>query len=174
MTDSQYGYVHKGNILLFQKGPLSQWYGAYKNQDAGIFHGDANNPFYFNCCEQWMMWNKAMVFADDYTAELILNEKNPSKQKDLGRLVRGFDPSIWDSVKEDIVFVGNYLKFTQNPHLHEYMISYPKNTIFAEAAPWDKIWGIGLGPEDPSSGDVSKWQGQNLLGKALNRVRALL
>jgi ribA/ribD-fused uncharacterized protein len=173
-TSAEYGYVQRGNIVLFQKGPLSQWYGAYKGQEAPMFHGDHTNALYFNCCEQWMMWNKANVFGDIETAAKILSETNPKLQKDFGREVKNFDPARWNEVKEDIVFLGNYMKFTQNSHLTEWMLSYPINTVFAEAAPWDKIWGIGLGPEDPDSGDISKWQGENLLGKALSRVRKLL
>ena len=34
-----------------------------------------------------------------------------------------------------------------------------------------KIWGIGLGPNDPKAWDVSTWEGQNLLGKVLMQVR---
>jgi ribA/ribD-fused uncharacterized protein len=121
-----------------------------------------------------MMAQKAFIFNDWDTAELIIGERYPGTQKDLGRRVKNFDPTIWDVVKEDIVFLGNYHKFTKCNHLRDFLFSYDKDTIFAEAAPWDPVWGIGLGPEDPNAGDPSKWCGQNLLGKAISRVRKLL
>ena len=49
-----------------------------------------------------------------------------------------------------------------------------KNYIIAEASPWDKIWGIGLAAEDPKSWDVTTWEGENLLGKALMKARDFL
>lgn len=48
------------------------------------------------------------------------------------------------------------------------------NKILVEASPYDKIWGIGLAVTDPRAADQDKWQGQNLLGKALMRVRDTL
>lgn len=175
-TPEEYGYVQHDNIVLFQKGPLSQWYGGFDNQPfSGMIHG--NPPewcFVFNCCEQWMMWHKACVFGDAETAKKIERELNPAAQKALGREVKNFDPVVWDTVKEDIVFAGNFLKFTQNEHLRTFLKQFPFDTIFAEAAPWDPVWGIGIGPTAPFALDPSQWRGQNLLGKAISRVRKLI
>ncbi len=43
-----------------------------------------------------------------------------------------------------------------------------------EASPNDRYFGCGLGMNDPDVGDVTKWTGQNLLGKALMEVRTEL
>ena len=43
--------------------------------------------------------------------------------------------------------------------------------IIVEAAPTDRIWGIGLAEDDRRALDRSEWRGQNLLGFALTRVR---
>jgi ribA/ribD-fused uncharacterized protein len=40
-----------------------------------------------------------------------------------------------------------------------------------EASPYDRIWGIGLGAEDPKAKHPSTWQGENLLGFALMDAR---
>ncbi|MNI91462.1 hypothetical protein D3C73_1491250 [compost metagenome] len=46
--------------------------------------------------------------------------------------------------------------------------------ILVEASPSDKIWGIGLAPDDPNAQIPARWLGQNLLGKALMEVREYL
>jgi predicted NAD-dependent protein-ADP-ribosyltransferase YbiA (DUF1768 family) len=38
----------------------------------------------------------------------------------------------------------------------------------------DKIWGIGLGAQNPKAWSKSTWKGQNLLGEALMVVREQL
>jgi ribA/ribD-fused uncharacterized protein len=46
-----------------------------------------------------------------------------------------------------------------------------KDKIIVEASPYDKIWGIGLGVDNPDALDISKWQGSNWLGIAIMQVR---
>ena len=46
-----------------------------------------------------------------------------------------------------------------------------KDWEFVEASAYDKIWGIGLGENNPDIFDVEKWQGQNLLGKAIKEAQ---
>ncbi len=44
--------------------------------------------------------------------------------------------------------------------------------ILVEASPYDKIWGVGFGPNDPEINDPSKWpENSNLLGRTLMSVR---
>ncbi len=166
----EYGYVVKDGFCLFQKGPLSQWWGAYKGQESPFrsnILGTEMGPYY-NCAEQFMMAMKASIMRDEETLKLILAEKNPAKHKDLGRQIKNFNGELWNQVKFAVVALGNFNKFSQNPELKEFLLAFPEDTIFAEAAPWDKIWGIGLGPEDPRSLNVSTWQGENLLGQVHN------
>jgi ribA/ribD-fused uncharacterized protein len=177
-TPEEYGYVQHGNIVLFQKGPLSQWYGGFSGQSGG-FHPmlDKNRMSTdqrCNCAEQWMMLAKAAIFNDEDTFNLIRDATNPKDQKDLGRLIKNYDETLWSKHKYTVVVSGNTWKFKQNPHLKEFITQFPRNTIFAEAAPWDRVWGIGLGPEDPRALDPKQWNGENLLGKALSKVRNLL
>jgi ribA/ribD-fused uncharacterized protein len=192
-TPEEYGYVYKNNILAFQKGPLSQWWGSFKDQsadihvfDLSVMIGDiitlavdpsaemwkrGHNKFTFNCCEQWMMACKAFAFSDIETFDLIIAEKNAANHKALGRQIKNFDSSVWDLLKYKIVSYGNSLKFAQNPDLLEFLRQFHRQTIFVEAAPWDKIWGNGLSPEDPKCFDLRFWQGENLLGQAIGEVR---
>ena len=98
---------------------------------------------------------------------------NPYKIKALGRLVKNFNQEIWDKHKEDIVFNGNLLKFSQNKKLCKQLLATGDKEI-VEASPTDTIWGIGLAETDPDIYDKSKWRGTNLLGKAIMKVRNVL
>lgn len=145
--------------VFFWDGPFSQWY---------------NSPFYedgilFQTAEHYMMYFKAVLFADQATAKLILEAKSPRDVKALGRQIKNFDSAIWDKFKLQIVIKGNLLKFSQNSVLLSLLQTHADKT-FVEASPYDKIWGIGLDENDERCLDESKWLGQNLLGKALDVV----
>jgi hypothetical protein len=43
--------------------------------------------------------------------------------------------------------------------------------LLVEASPYDRIWGIGLSADDPRASTPSTWQGRNLLGHILTKVR---
>lgn len=120
----------------------------------------------FICNEQWMMYNKAILFGDQETADKILKATVQADIKHLGREVKGFDPKVWDEHKVDIVYKGAYEKFSQNPTLKEYLLN-TKDSILVEGSMTDKIWAIGrrysLNPHE--------WRGTNLLGFILMEVR---
>ncbi|AKM45391.1 GTP cyclohydrolase [Burkholderia contaminans] len=124
----------------------------------------------FNCGEQFMMYCKAMLFDDYATAESILASTSPREQKRLGRAVRGFDEARWLQVRESIMFVGCRERFRQSETFAA-ALRATGSTMLVEASPYDRIWGVGIGECDPRIGDPSAWQGLNLLGKALMRVR---
>jgi len=50
----------------------------------------------YTSAEQYMMQQKALLFGDLHTAELIMNTNCPKKQKRLGRTVCSFNQTIWD------------------------------------------------------------------------------
>ena len=80
---------------------------------------------------------------------------------------------IWFKTKKEIVFKGNYTKFSQNAELKTYLLS-TKGKVLAEASPYDKVWGIGLNIDDEMRFNMTKWRGKNLLGEVLMQVRAAL
>lgn len=127
----------------------------------------------FNCGEQYMMYAKAMFFKDPVTAAKILAEKEPRKQKALGREVKNFDQKVWDEVNKALVFNGLLEKFTQVPAAKKVLIASERKTII-EASPPDKIWGVGLAAHDPRILDTDTWPGENRLGFVLMWVRETL
>ena len=127
----------------------------------------------FTSMEQYMMYKKAVCFKDENIAKQILAEKNVSKIKELGRLVSGYDDHIWNGVRQIIIYEGLLAKFSQNEFLKGRLLD-TKNSILAECAVKDRIWGIGLSMTDPKRLMLAEWQGQNLLGYALMLVRGRL
>jgi ribA/ribD-fused uncharacterized protein len=123
--------------------------------------------------EQYMMAEKAKLFNDSETLNLIMDETDQKTIKDLGRMVKNFNSNIWDENKYNIVLKGNFAKFSQNNNLKEFLLS-TNDSIIVEASPYDKVWGIGMKQDDKNILDVSKWKGENLLGFALMEVRDML
>lgn len=128
---------------------------------------------YYHTAEHWMMAQKALLFFDNDIADKILMAKSPVEVKKLGRLVRNFNPEVWDQNKFEIVVKGNYHKFQQN-HLLKQFILQTKDRILVEASPVDPVWGIGLAANDDRCQNPLLWQGDNLLGFALMEVRDML
>ena len=146
-----------------ENGYLSNWY----------LSDFCDGSIVFSSMEQYMMFQKAVLFNDVQVAKKILSTMDVRKIKELGRSVHNFNDEIWDRYKEDIVIRGLYMKFSQNADLR-YMLLATGTDIIAECAVHDKIWGIGLSMSDPNRFNINKWRGQNLLGKALMVVRETL
>lgn len=147
------------NRIYFWGGIFSQWYKCHIYDD--------KLDLTFVSAEQLMMYWKAVTFNDNETAKKIHEETDPKECKALGRLIKNFDSEKWDEVKYRIVKRASYLKFSQSPDLKEWMIMC-SGFEFVEASPYDKIWGVGLGQDDPLIYDKNNWQGKNLLGMCLN------
>src|SRR3954466_8109738 len=123
-------------FTFFWSGPFSQWHRC-RFTVAGKT---------YNCAEQYMMEQKALLFDDRQTAERIMQAGHPRTQKALGRQVRGFLKEHWDAVAREVVYRGNWAKFTQDPELHAALLATAGTTL-VEASPHDTVWGIGLAEE---------------------------
>lgn len=124
----------------------------------------------FSSMEQYMMYEKAILFHDQETAEKILQTDNVAEIKALGRTVQNFDDTVWGQSREEIVYKGVFEKFRQNPELRK-RLERTGEEVIAECAVKDRIWGIGLSMKDEHRFCVDRWKGQNLLGKILMDVR---
>ncbi len=127
----------------------------------------------FATAEHYMMWRKALLFGDEEVAAQVLTAVYPKQAKDFGRRVRRFDEEAWVAHRFGIVVEGNAAKFAQHPELGRYL-SGTGGRVLVEASPVDRVWGIGLGADDPRAEKPRAWRGLNLLGFALADVRAQL
>ena len=143
-----------------ENGYLSNWYLSDFTVD-GVK---------FTSMEQYMMYMKAVTFNDMDSAEKILAISDVEKIKGLGRGVKGYNDTIWNGVRQIVIYNGLLEKFRQNEKLKKELLS-TEDAILAECAVMDTIWGIGLSMHDQNRFDMDKWKGQGLLGFAIMKVR---
>ena len=141
-------------------GFLSNWYPSPFTLDG----------LSFTSVEQYMMYRKAITFGDTETAQAILSTDNVGKIKALGRSVLGYSDTVWNGIRQIVVYRALLEKFRQNPELKSQLLATHPHTL-AECALQDKIWGIGMTMHDEYRFEPDLWPGQNLLGFTLMMVR---
>lgn len=166
IIDHNEKFYENENGVYFKSGYLSQWYGYNTNENVSFIIEDT----VYNCCEKYMMLQKANYFNDKEIANLIINTNDPKEHKKLGRLVKNFDKKKWDNIADFIVYKANYAKFSQNQHLKNKLLN-TGNKIIVECSPYDTIWGNGLNITDTLNTPQNEWKGTNRLGNILMRVR---
>ncbi len=147
-------------FTFFWDGPFSQWYPS----------NFVIENVHYSHAEQYMMASKAALFNDDDIYRKIMRSTSPSDQKRFGRSVRNFNEARWNIVVKDIVYTGNYAKFSQNKDLLKKLLETVGTTL-VEASPYDKLYGIGLAAKDPRAQTRATWQGKNWLGEVLTQLR---
>ncbi|MGA5205834.1 NADAR family protein [Streptomyces variegatus] len=142
---------------------LSQWWPAPFTVN-GVAYATA---------EHWMMAEKARLFEDAAAERAALAAGHPADAKKAGRLVRGFDETVWARERFRIVVEGSVHKFAAHPELLAYLQG-TGDRVLVEASPVDRVWGIGLAADDEAAMDPERWRGPNLLGFALMEARERL
>lgn len=155
--------MQSDKYFFFWKHRLSQWH-IVEFTVMGVT---------YNCCEQYMMTQKAILMKDSESAKVILEEKNPAMHQKLGRKIKNFDQKLWDKNKYTIVLTGNLARFTQSQKCRELLLATGDKEI-CESSPYDLVWGCGLSQEDPRILDKNNWRGENLLGMILTQVREVI
>jgi ribA/ribD-fused uncharacterized protein len=144
-------------------GCLSQWWPAPFTVD-GVEYATA---------EHWMMAGKARLFGDADAERRAVAAGHPNAAKTVGRTVRGFDETVWEHARFELVTAGSVHKFAQHPDLRAYLLA-TRDRVLVEASPLDRVWGIGLAADDAGARHPASWRGLNLLGFALMEARARL
>lgn len=159
--------VTTNEMVLFWNADsiYSNWYqSCYFHIEDVLFHN----------AEAAFMWVKALHFKDYETAQIIEESRqNPGDMKALGRQVKNFNESEWVKVRYQIMFDVCLQKFHQIELLKDDLLA-TGDRILVEASPYDKIWGIGLAPDNPLALNPDNWKGLNLLGRVLEDVRTRL
>jgi hypothetical protein len=109
--------------------------------------------------EHFYQANKT-VNKDEF--QYVLDSDTPAIAKRRGKEIN-IDPN-WDNIKNRVMYIGVYNKFTQNNKL-KYMLINTENAELIEGNYWnDRYWGICLKTNE----------GENHLGKILMSVRRFL
>ncbi|MCQ2245068.1 MAG: NADAR family protein, partial [Bacteroidaceae bacterium] len=157
--------MEKKNVVFFYG--VKNVNGEFSNHYVREFKVNGNT---FNCVEQFMMAQKALIFRDFETFNKVMNSKDPVEMKHLGREVKNFDAEKWDGVKMKVVKRAVMAKFSQNWDLRELLLQ-TGDRLIAESNPMDRIWGIGICKSDKDvMNKMDEW-GENLLGKIMMEVR---
>ena len=163
INEKEYSVELTDKFAFFLKGELSNWhYSPFVVGTTG-----------FRTTEQFFCFQKAVVFGDMHTAEMILASEHPKEAKNLGSKVKGFNQEIWDQLKFGIMWSANYHKFNYHAELQEILMA-TKDRLIVECNPYDKIWSCGLSMSDKNIEKQDKWTGKNLLGLCLTNVRESL
>ena len=130
----------------------------------------------FLTAEHAMMWSKANYFNDTDAKQRILKVKTPREAKMIGREVRNFNQHRWSEDSYHLVGEVVHAKFTSqgNENLKAFLLNFPDNTIFIEASPYDKIWGVGMDRNHANIFNPDQWLGDNKLGFILTELRQTL
>ena len=166
----------KYSFFWATKSAFSQWHKCkfkaeriYRTPD---YLEEVDKEILFTSAEQYMMYHKCMLALDFDAAQKVLTTSDPKKQKQIGRSIKMSEEILetWDFFKAQIVYDGNKAKFEQNEDLKKELLATVGTTI-VEAAPNDKVWGIGLAEDDPRAQKRENWLGKNLLGEILTIIR---
>ena len=147
------------------------WSGLFSNF-APVEDGIKFDGFRFPTSEHIFMYIKAKTFNDNEIAEKIKSAPDPKTAKSLGRKVRGFNEEVWKKHRDNAMKTTVQLKFDASSEFRNELLKEKyRNKTFVEASPYDCIWGIGMSMEDPNVNNEHEWQGLNLLGNILTKLR---
>jgi ribA/ribD-fused uncharacterized protein len=78
----------------------------------------------------------------------------------------------WNTTLSSLIDMVNLVKFKQYPELAQRLVELPNSAIIGAYEPNDIQIGIGLSIDNVKAMDKLSWTGENLLGKALMKIRA--
>ncbi len=99
-----------------------------------------------------------------------LTGEDHQPESESARGVKDYNDSIWNGMRQIVVYEGLIAKFSQNADLRRELLA-TGSSLLAECAVKDTIWGIGLSMTDPGRLNPWKWKWQNLLGYTLMKAR---
>lgn len=157
---------------FYQDTPLSNWWTS-----PPMLH-DGHS---FLSSEGVFMYEKAKGMGDEEYALKIhqadtdtsLTEKERfSKVKKLGKKCK-WNEAIYIEKREEWMYTALTAKFEVDKAFRDVLMAEEyRGLTFVEASPWDKIWGIkSKVTQSILDNGEAAWQGLNLLGKLLTRLR---
>ena len=144
-------------------GFLSNWYPSPFDFD-GI---------HFSSAEQYIMYQKCVLFGDDTSAKAVLATDNTQEQQTIGRKAKGYVGGVWAGMRQLVAIRGLMAKFSQKEALKQKLLA-TGDAWLVECANSDKTWACGRSLNDDRRFDAARWDGDNILGFALMEIRKKL
>ena len=161
---------------------LEAYPAAEKSDDETIaFHGELSpysnfhpSPFTinnhaFHSAEQWIQYQKCLMFGDSYTVNLILKSESALEAKRLSYKINRVDYTRWNTDGFEVCLDGLKEKFNQNPLLKS-MLATTKPKLLVEAST-DKVWGTGVRLRDTNVLKQNHLSDHGWLSKMLHQIR---
>ena len=139
-----------GNNIIFQG-----IHSAFSNFHPAPFK---LNGIKYNCAEQYIQGQKAVIFNDDVTHCKIMSTDNPYRMKKLGNRIKNYDFNTWRSKSNEIVYDAMRAKFLQNNALKQMLLCTGGISICESTS--DRYWGTGFNLNHTSSTNVNAWRGK--------------
>ena len=122
----------------------------------------------FHSTEQFLQYQKALMFGDSMAANQILQCENAFEAKRLSYQINGFEMKRWASDGYSLCLEGIRAKFQQNNNLLMMLKSMGSKTIVEATA--DKLWGTGISLHDHQSLNPEKWHSKGWMSAMLTEI----
>ena len=122
----------------------------------------------FHSSEQFLQYQKALMFGDSMVVNQILQCEHAYKAKRLGYHINGFDMKRWANDGYSLCLDGIQAKFHQNHDLLMMLKSTAPKTIVE--ATTDKLWGTGISLCDHQSLNPDKWHNKGWMSTMLTEI----
>ena len=152
-----------------------------ENAEYIAFHGEHSpwsnfhpSPFVLNghqyhSAEQWIQFQKVMLFGDSHTANLILQNSMPQVCKWLSHHIHRIDHEKWRNEGFDLCLDGLRAKFIQNRDLITILkTTEPKLLVEVSI---DRLWGTGIPLKDSNALNDKRWKSKGWLSNMLTIIR---
>ena len=164
LQEARYSCRSNENALVFFHHPC-----PLSNHHPARFVMPDDNVVY-NCSEQYIKVQEALVFKDYIAAHDIMKMKNPVEMMKRARLITNYDRKVWEENIVKVCYPGILEKYKQNKKCAEFLRNTGQRRL-GEASKNDKVWGIGMSMHEMHALNVEHWGEGNLLGRMLERVR---
>ncbi len=124
----------------------------------------------YNCVEQYYQEQRARCASDSKAAKEILNTRDPSLQKKIGKSVKIAQEQWLEQKARCVMIEALQAKFDAHPDLAMYL-KLTEDKHLVECNKYDSVWGIGLDLNSDVKNKSEEWKGKNWLGECLMEVR---
>ena len=109
------------------------------------------------------------MFGDIQAAREVLSESEPRKIRNIGNHIKHYAHSEWVEKCDENINEGVQAKFNQNMIAKKYLLKTAVKVI-GEASK-NKKWGTGIHISNKNALNSESWDGDNLMGAILMRIR---